>query len=110
VSEAVDSLLTEFIPALEHPNIFVRNAAAQSLYEMGKSASFATKELVKTLYRYPHEGAGMYSAKALGEIRDDSTYVTDALVAAASEPRYLASDAANQSHYFLTGQYVRRHE
>jgi hypothetical protein len=101
-TSALDGLLLESTRSLGHDNIFVRNAAAQTFSRIGTDARFAIDKLAYTLQSYPHEGAGLYSAIALGNIGEATPAVLEALRIVDNIPQALAYSKAHAIYMRFT--------
>ena len=98
------TVLEKTATRLNDENIFVRNAAALALARAGMLANFALSDLVSAMKKYSHEGAGMYSAEALGNIGVKNDTVLSALRNIGKNSDYLARHAARTAYTKLTGR------
>jgi len=94
---------------LQSGDPFVREAAAQALFRMGKYAITAKRGLIDVLHYHVNEGTVRYAVLALDEIGDESQEVLDALeYVAFAKDSYAASEAIGV-YFKLTGVSLQQH-
>jgi hypothetical protein len=87
---------------------FIREAASQALFRLGKLAAPAKDALVAVLLKHVTEGTARYAVLALREIKDKSPEVLNALKHVAFASDSYATEEAEEAYLKLTGEHLQR--
>lgn len=88
------SCVDEIRLALHSGDPFVRDCAAQNLWNIGRTAEPATQDLATALRRYPNERTALFCAMSLREIGRSADFILDAIYECANhrdcyDPKYM---------------------
>ncbi len=86
---------------LHDPDSFIRGDAAHALLDLCRFAKPAKADLVETVRQYPSDSCGVYAARALECLGDDSDDVLEALRMAS---KTIAGSRARTAYRKLTGR------
>ena len=104
LSQMKKSCIDDIRFALHSGDPFVRDCAAQNLWNLGRTAEPAAHDLAAALRRCPNERTALFCAKSLREIGRPADFILDAIFECAKhkdcyDPKYM-----RQVYFDLSGR------